>query len=56
MTEFDGKQVDATAKSGGDAGPKNLQAEKLSERPQGIELLLFRIKNWWLRVKRHEKP
>ena len=28
MTEFDGKQVDATAKSGGDAGPKNLQAEK----------------------------
>jgi len=33
----------------------HLQAEQVSERPQGIELLLFRIKNWWHRVKRHEK-
>jgi|ETNmetMinimDraft_15_1059895.scaffolds.fasta_scaffold285988_1 uncharacterized OB-fold protein len=33
----------------------HLQAEQVSQRPQGIEYLLFRIKNWWDRVKRHAK-
>ena len=33
----------------------HLQSEPISQRPQGSEHLLFRIKNWWDRVKRYAK-